>query len=277
MRQGIYDLTIRQYHGGMGVSRSGIEEFRRSPLHYWHNYLNPEKIEEERPDIITRRNALDFGNVFHTYILERQEFDRRYLVIEKCDLRTKAGKEEMERLRATANGRELVCSESFQDVINMERAINNSTSASGLISGGLYEKSLFWIDKDTGILCKVRPDIWHNNFVGDLKTTTNAGFDEFSRSVYNFGYHIQAAMIHEALYALKGINMMNFVFVAIEKDAPHGLAVYRLNENAIRKGIEIFKKTLFEIKQCMDDDKWPSYPDAVIDLPAYAYINKEEL
>ena len=214
--------------------------------------------------------------MFHTYILEPAEFEKRYWVVEKGDMRTKVGKEAYAESMTRAQGRELVCSDSFNDILQMQRSINNSASASRLITGGLYEKSLFWTDKDTGILCKVRPDIWHNNFVADLKTTGNASFREFQRSIYTYGYHIQCGMIHEALHALKGLNMMKFVFIVAEKDDPFSSVVYTLDEAAVRKGVEIFKKTLFEMKQCMDDDRWPSYPDAIIDLPAYAYNDKGE-
>lgn len=269
MEPGVHDITIEQYHSGPGISRSGLELFRRSPLHYWHKYLNPKKPTEENSEITTRRDALQFGNAFHTYVLEREEFDKRYMIVDKPNRTSNAGKAAWAETLLQAGNRELICSESFQDLVAMDKAIDRSTTARGLIEDGYYEKSLFWTDKDTGLLCKVRPDIWHNNMIVDLKTCTNASYREFQRSVYSFGYYIQAAMIHEALYNLHNINMMNFLFIAIEKDAPNAVAVYQLDELAIHRGLEDFHKTLFDMKQCFDNDKWPSYPDSIITLPAY--------
>ncbi len=276
MNPGIHDITIEQYHAGPGLSRSGVEKFRKSPLHYWHEYLNPEKTERVKPEITTGSNALEFGNATHTYLLEPQEFEKRYLIINKPDGRTKEGKAAKAHALVQANGRELICSESMRQITDMHRSINKHATARSMLEGGVNEKSLFWVDKDTGILCKVRPDVWHQNLVVDVKTSTDASFRGFQRSVHQFGYHIQCAMINEALFALKGINMMNFVFVVIEKDAPHPCVVYRLDENAINKGREEFKKALFDIKECMISNEWPAYSDSVIDLPVYAYNNQGE-
>lgn len=273
MNPGVHDITIEQYHGGAGVSRSGLQEFKRSPLHYWHKYLNPEKPEIERAEITTRRDALQFGNAFHTYLLEREEFYKRYMLINKVSRATKEGKAAYAKALAEANGRELVCSESFEDILHMAKAIERNPTAKSLIDGGFYEKSLFWKDKDTNLLCKVRPDIWHKNMIVDIKTCSNASYREFQRSVDSYGYHVQAAMIHEALHSIYGSNMMNFIFIAVEKEAPYAVAVYPLKEEAVRKGIEIFKKTLFEMKDCMINNEWPAYQDAEMDLPAYAYNN----
>jgi exodeoxyribonuclease VIII len=277
MKPGIYDLTIEQYHNGPGISRSGIEAFKKSPLHYWHEYLNPDKEPEDKPEIITKQNALEFGNALHSYILEPQEFDKRYMVFEKGDGRTKEGKAANELAKSLQNGRQLLCTKAFKQILDMERSLNNHPTAKNLISGGVYEKSLFWIDSDTGILCKARPDIWLSNMIGDLKTTRSAAYKDFQRDIYGYGYHIQAGMISEALWALQGVNMMNFIYVPLEKEAPYASAVYKLDENAVNKGREEFKKILFEIKECMLSDTWPSYSDATIDLPAYAYNNKEEI
>ncbi len=270
MNPGVHDITIEQYHSGPGISRSGIEEFRRSPLHYWHKYINPERPVREKSEITTKRDALEFGNAFHTYILEPEEFEKRYMVASKINRTSNAGKAAYAEMMLKANGRELLCSESFVELQAMNAGLDRSATARGLIEDGFYEKSLFWTDKDTGILCKVRPDIWHNNMIVDLKTCANASYREFQRSVYSYGYYVQAAMIHEALRVLYGTNMMNFIFVAIEKEAPYAVAVYQLDELAIHRGIEDFKKTLFEMKQCFDNNRWPTYPDSIITLPAYA-------
>lgn len=93
------------------------------------------------------------------------------------------------------------------------------------------------------MLCKARPDIWHNNMVGDLKSTRSAAPRDFQRDIHGYGYYLQAGMISEGLYTLQGVNMMNFVYIPVEKEAPYATAVYRLDENAVNKGREEFKNT----------------------------------
>ena len=276
MNPGIHTISIEQYHSGPGISRSGLELFRRSPLHYWHEYLNPEREQRVAPDVITKASPLEFGNAFHCYVLEPEQFEKRYMVFEKADGRTKIGKTINEQAALARGARELIDVKAFQEITNMSRSINLSSTAKGLIDGAVYEKSLFWVDSDTGILCKVRPDIWHSNMIGDLKSTRSAAPRDFQRDIHSYAYYVQAGMISEALWTLQGVNMMNFVYVAVEKEAPYATALYKLDENAVNQGREEFKRTLHEFKACIDSGVWPSYPDSVIDLPPYAYTNKEE-
>jgi hypothetical protein len=269
MTPGVHDISIDQYHSGPGISRSGIQIFRRSPLHYWHNYLRPNIEKEPEPEIITKRNALSFGNAFHTYVLEKDQFGKRYMVAEKHNRTTTVGKKAHAEMLQLKGNKQLLCSETFEEIKLMNAQIDSSPTGSGLIAGALYEKSLFWTDKDTGLLCKVRPDIWHKNMVVDLKTCCDASPREFKRSVFSYGYYMQAAMIHEALYALYDINMMDFIFLAIEKDPPYAVAIYQLDELTIQRGVEDFKETLWDMKECFETNFFPSYPDSIVDLPSY--------
>ncbi len=272
MNQGIHDISIEQYHGGPGISRSGIMEFKKSPLHYWHKYLNPERAPTESTE------AMAFGSALHTYILEPQTFEDRYHVWQKVNGRKPASNTNgWAEIVTAANGKLLICEEDLKPITDMHRAINQHPTARNMLEGGVNEKSLYWADKDTGILCKVRPDVLHANLVIDLKTSSDASFRTFQRDAFAFGYHIQCGMIAEALWALKGINMMNFVFVVVEKTEPYATVVYKLDENAVNKGREEFKKILFDIKECQASDSWTAYADATIDLPAYAYSNQGEI
>lgn len=272
MNSGIHNITIEQYHSGPGISRSGIVEFKKSPLHFWHKYINPERPISEPTD------AMLFGNAVHCYILEPHTFQARYHVWQKVNGRKPASNTKgWDDIVTAANRKLLISEDDLVEITNMARSLNSSATAKGVIDGAVYEQSLFWTDVDTGILCKVRPDIWHSNMIGDLKTARSAHPCDFQRDIWSFGYHLQAGMTSEALWSLQGANMMNFVFPVVEKYAPYATAVYKLDENAVNKGREEFKKALFEIKDCMVNDHWPSYPDQIIDLPTYAYNNKGEI
>lgn len=283
METGIYNISIDQYHSGAGVSRSGIREFRRSPLHYWHEYLNHEKPIDERLEIIgkasstQKSNSLYFGNAFHTYLLEPEQFEKLYFVTDKPNRQSNAGKAEFALVLERAEGRQLIETEAMNEIIQMHRSVMNHPTARNLIEGAVYEKSLFWRDKGSNLLCKARPDIWHSNMVVDIKTTKDASPKAFQRDVYNYDYHIQAGMIHEGLFELQGINMMNFIYITVEKEAPFAVGVYTLDEQSVLKGIEEFRKTAVEMQECFMTDSWPSYANSVISLPAYAYSNQGDL
>lgn len=268
-KPGVYDLTIDQYHAGPGISRSNLMEFKKTPMHYWDKNINPEKQTEEKPEIINIRDALGFGNAVHTYVLEQREFDSRYCVMPKIDRRKKSDAIIYNDLICNLNGKELISEDAFAGLQGIDRSIKKNVFAHNLITDGLYEHSLYWTDKDTGLICKVRPDIWHNNMVCDLKTAADASYRSFQHSVFSYGYHIQCAMIHEALYSLFGQNMTKFFFIAVEKVRPYAVGVYELDEFALQRGVEDFKELLHRLKYCIDNDDWPSYERNIIGVPAY--------
>lgn len=269
MKNGVYNISIEDYHSGAGYSRSKLIHFNKSPLHFYHEaFGNPEQ--KKPADVIKKANPLEFGNALHTYILERDDFDKRYIALPKLNRATIAGKNAHQALLSKADGKQLICAETLSEIEAMAQSIELHQDAKALISDADYEKSLFWTDPDTGILCKVRPDIWHNNFICDLKTTQSGALRDFQKSVYAYSYHIQAGMIQEALKHVLGVDMQNFIFVAIEKEAPYAVAVYRLDPLAVSLGVTKFKNILQGIKQCQETNHWPSYPTEWIAVPKWA-------
>lgn len=264
MESGIHDISIERYHSSLGISRSALMAFRKTPLHYHWEYVLGNKKEQSS-------EALLFGNALHTHILEPNTFNDRFFVGQKFDRRTKIGKEmfEAQELEAAQTKRQLINADMLQDLQNMAKSVSSNSLANGLISGGNYEKSIYWIDAETGLLCKCRPDILHNNCVADLKTANCANPKAFQRSLYDYGYHIQAGMMYEGLKAITGREYKDFVFVVVEKEAPYATVCYQLDELALLQGIADFKESLRSIKECIDSDNWPSYENQVITLPPW--------
>ena len=73
----IHDLDINKYHRGPGISRSSLVAFKRSPLHYWHEHINPDYVRPKATE------EMIFGNAVHSFILEQDKFYERYRVYEK--------------------------------------------------------------------------------------------------------------------------------------------------------------------------------------------------
>jgi hypothetical protein len=292
---GIYDISNDEYHNSAGVSRSCISEFKRTPAHYYYKYKNPDYMpKKQTPDMI-------FGSAFHCYILEPEKFDDLYAIKpekeakmpEKLKLKdvgkeayklskdlydaeSKRRKEKLMSFNIFSQGKTLIDFDDSLVMTDMRDALMRDKEAKELIKGAHYEQSIYWIDEDTGILCKCRPDILHNSFVVDLKTTKDASYREFQRAFYSENYYLQMAMIHLGIKAVTGQSIMNFIDLAIEKEAPYCHAIYIIDEPAIQQGIDEFKHYLFRIKECMDSNYWPSYPTATLSLPAYAKVGDYE-
>jgi hypothetical protein len=211
-----------------------------------------------------------FGSAVHTYLLEKDKFGEQYTVMEKIDRRTKDGKEAYANLLAMSAGKQLISSETFEQLVSIEKSLSKDTEALALLSNGLVEQSIYWNDPDTGVLCKVRPDIIHSNMVIDLKTTSDGSYRAFQLSAFKYGYDIQMAMIHEAFKHGLNKEMKDFVFVAIEKESPHAIACYPVDESFIDEAILDFKALLRKYKECLNKNEWPSYEKRMLTRPGFA-------
>lgn len=266
MKPGIYDISNEEYHNGPGVSRSGIMEFLKTPYHYWYKYLKPNR------EIKKATKSMEFGAAFHPYILEPELFAQDFAYEDiNIDGRTAEGKQYRKEFKEKNIGKKILTHNDYLQLLGMIESIKNHPTAPSLIDGAQYEKSIYWIDPDTGILCKTRPDILHPNMACDLKSTSNASEREFQWAIKKFGYHIQAGMMHEGFKHALGIEILDFIFIAVEKDKPHAVAIYPLDEASLAKGIVDFKNTLVQFKNCLDTNCWPGYETKIVSLPQSAF------
>ncbi len=270
MEPGIYDIPNEEYHSSVGMSRSAIMEFMRSPLHYWDAYLNPNKPER------TVSPQMVLGEAVHLLTLERDRFSERFAIEEKVDKRTKAGKELAAQFELNNAGKHIINIHQFDEALTISSAVLDDTVMSDLLNGTRIETSFYWVDEDSGILCKCRPDAWASgdglDYVIDLKTTNDGRYREFSRSIYNYGYHLQAAMALDGIKAIHGTTPESFVFITVETRRPYATAVYPLDQHSIELGRLAYKRQLFLYKECLERNEWPSYNMGTmptISLPAY--------
>lgn len=150
---------------------------------------------------------------------------------------------------------------------------------------GPAERSLFWIDPETQVWCRARLDHmpeaeygarWF--VVSDYKTTRSAHPEQVSKTVYDYGYHIQAAMYLEGVRAL-GIHAdPRMVFVFQEKAPPYVTTVTELDVVALRIGRGQLRQALSTYARCQAEGRWPGYSEDIetIPLPAYAERKLEE-
>ena len=259
-------LSNDDYHNDTtAVSRSGLWEFRKAPAKYWNTYLNPERPpRKDTPDML-------FGRAFHTLVLEPHLFEAQYIVTpEGMDRRTKQGKIDYEDFLSKSIGRASISPDQMRTLHKMRQSVLNHPQASQLIIGGAIEHSIFWQDEHSGVICKTRPDIWHENMTVDLKTCSSSEERAFVASVGSYGYHWQSAMNREGIRSVSGKEIDIHTFICVEKEWPHLVAVYILDKIALESAHNMFKNTLLQFKDCMARNEWPGYETKEISLPPWA-------
>ena len=193
------------------------------------------------------------------------------------------------------NGHRTVLSQDQWDQLhNMRDAVMAHPAASALLTGapGVAERSVYWRDPVTGLLCRCRPDFWREDgIIVDVKTTDNASAEEFARSIANWRYHVQHP------FYMDGINLMRdqagveckpikaFLFLAVEKSArvvngvALGVAVYVLDNESVELGRIEARQDMERIAECKRTGVWPGYGDKIqpLSLPQWKLARNADL
>lgn len=264
----IPDMSNADYHAALGVNNSAISSMNKSPAHCYGLHIAPDRPRRESTP------AMRAGTLAHCAILEPDAMPGRYAVKPSgVDLRTTAGKE-----WAACHAGLTVITEDQMDTAKAQRAaVLAVPELASLLQLGAAERSAFWRDSSTGLICKCRPDWVHPLPDGrvillDVKTTADASPDAFSRTVWTYGYHRQAAWYSQGWAAATGVEVAGFVFAVVCGEYPAIAAAYALDDESLAQGTEEANELLALYADCLHSGAWPGYGEGVqlISLPAWA-------
>jgi hypothetical protein len=247
------------------VSKSALDLVRRSPAHY-RAWIDGALPDDETP-------ALTFGRAFHCALLEPETFARRYTVQPDFgDCRFKENKLSRDQWRAANAQREALAPDTAQAISGMVEAVQAHPLAGKMIRDGDPELTLTWKDPDTGLTCKIRMDYYVRKLgmIVDAKSTDDASPDAFRRSIAKYGYHRQDALYRAGCLEI-GAPVQHFVLIAVEKTAPHAVAIYSLDSEAVGKGYVSVRRDIDRLAECVRTNNFPGYPPGIneLDLPPW--------
>ena len=170
--------------------------------------------------------------------------------------------------------RTILSQDAWDQLMAMRDAVMAHPAARALLTAkpGVAERSVYWIDSATGELCRCRPDFWReDDIVVDVKTTDDASPEGFAKSIANWRYDVQDPFYRDGIKAATGRDVRGFVFLAVEKKAPHAVGVYVLDPESIALGRAQYRADLNRYAECNAADQWPGYGDKIqtISLPAW--------
>ncbi len=256
---GVYDLPMEDYHAqpcdGPSVSSSGLRSvFSDSPAHFWaESSLNPDRVDPKDA------GHFAFGRAAHHLILGEAKFREVFSVrpSEFPDWRTKAS-QEWKAKQALARKTVLVPAE-----LNLISAMAASLAAHPLVQHGILngeiERSLLWPDPETGIWLKSRPDAipTDSGDFSDLKTTTSVAPDAIQKTIGEYRYDMQAAIVRRAAREVLGVEMVSFNLVFVEKAAPFCVSVVEIPSADIDMADIDLQVALRTVAHCLETGKWP--------------------
>ncbi len=262
MNPGVYEITSKEYHASAGVSRSKLIDIK-DPLTYYKKHVDKDR----KPKIKTRDMII--GNLVHTLVLEPLLADAEYIVKEKINGATKEGKKYNAEFKLLVENRDIVESDDCTLSKKMAEEILKYQIFTRMTEGAKIEKSIYWVDEESGLLCKARPDIWNDNLdlVCDLKTNPDCDVDSINGHVIKkYGYHMQAAMQLDAIASITGKVINNFYFLLAGKEQPFMPRVLRLREGWIELGRKHYKDALKILNVCMKTNLWSLDREKIYDI-----------
>ena len=174
-----------------------------------------------------------------------------------------------------AKGKTILTRGEYEQAALMAMAVLRNADANALLQDCLVEHSIYFTHEKTGIQCKARPDAWAGALVIDLKTSASANHRDFQKSVFKYGYDIQAAIIKMGLASIN-TSLEKFVFLAVEKEPPYAIGIYVLDEEVIDYATNKLGNLLLKYSECLQENKWPCYPLQSILLPKWVDFGDDE-
>lgn len=287
LEPGLYrGIDIEDYHGGPGISKSGLDAIDRSPAYFYAMHLDP-----ARPEPKERAGQLE-GSLAHCAILEPDEFGKRYVVIptdaprRPTDAQWKAKNPSKDSLEAMSwwidflennPGKTVISAKEYDTAWRQSEAVRRLPDVAEALATGWAEESAYWIDPETGELCRCRPDWNHpcgdaGTILLDVKTYSDASPAEFARQVARKRYHRQDAFYSDGYSIASGREVLAFVFVAVETDYPFLASATMLDDAAREQGRIDYRRPLDLYAACKKSGFWPGYSAGIetISLPAWA-------
>ncbi len=253
----------QNYFEAEGVSATLLKAIiQQSPVHA------VERMKSFKPSA-----SMVLGTAVHASILEADQYDKLIAVSPSVDKRTKAGKAIYAEFLATT-GDKTVISEDQQDMVEaMTMAVMDHPQAKSLLDGCDKEVEKFFEYED--LKCKAKIDCVHSDgFIIDIKTTKDASPDAFGKQSANLLYHLQMAWYAKAIG--RSHKDCDCYIIAVENSAPHGVAVYHYDRDALEFGWSLAKRAIRYYKDYLADiainEHSLAYGGEAIDLflPAWA-------
>lgn len=260
---GVYaGVPFDTYHAWDACSSSRLGRLARSPAHL-RAYLDGQVDDETA--------AKTSGRLLHTAVLEPERFRTTVVRGPEGDGRTKAVRDA--RVALEAAGKTVVAPAEYNRIIAMRDRLLAHATVQQLLERAFSptELSIVW-DAD-GLLCKARLDLPIPSLgtILDIKTARDARPSEFAKAVFNFGYARQAAHYLNGTAVHWPATFDLFVYVVVESEPPHEVAVYELDADALelaRREVDMLRA---RYRACIETGEWPGYDVDVqrIGLPAW--------
>ena len=206
------------------MSQSKLKGFAKSPAQYKYMQDNPKKPTRD----------MEIGTAIHYYLLEPEEFKKRYFIEDKyVDGRTKAGKEykALVKDQEITFGKIILSKDEGDTVIGCANAALEDEDVGFLFKEGIeVEREVFFPLFGIDFKAKLDVVVPKYNALLDVKSTALMSNDSFVKMAVSNSpmchYDIQAYVYVEAYKHCFGEYPASAAFIGLEKSAPYHCHIY---------------------------------------------------
>lgn len=282
-----HGIDIDDYHGGVGISKSALDDFHKAPYLYWANRFDPSKPPEEE-----KASHLK-GNLMHCAFLEPDQFSKRYVMVPEnaprkpTSVQRNAAKPSPDTITAIAwwdkfnletEGKQIITSDAYDLAWRQADSLRKVKAVAELAGNGHPEVSAYWVDPVTGLYCRCRPDwvssVGDGDILLDAKGAVDARAEVFARvQAGRMRYHVQDAYYSEGWTSATGREVLGFLFAIVEPEWPFLANVVEYDDPSKKQGRKDFRQDLNGIAEHKKTGVWAPNTEAVgtISLPSYQY------
>lgn len=271
----VEDLSIEEYHAdSRALSSSAIRTNCKSAATFRAAWLKePER--DETPSI---------GTLAHLAILEPERFKEKYVVMPQFTGLTKDGKESAQSKEAREKKAAwlaslppdavVVTEDQLERLTGMVEAVLEHETARKIIETSRPEVTGYYVDRETGLYMKIRPDLMcrRRTSVTELKTTGNVEAWAFSAEIARRGYQVQLATYAAGIEAIDGRLPKYHNVIAVEDKEPYEVAVYVLDDAAMGLGMGLHRQRIRMIAEAVRTKRFDKYQRSAqnISVPQWA-------
>lgn len=244
---GIHKLTVPEYDALPRIRSTALKTIiNKSPRHYQY-----EETHKKPPNA-----GMLLGTATHAALVEPDVYRRCVVSAPLASKKSVAWDSFVDRNQ----GKIPILAKEAEIIDQVVRAVRADPYARPYLAKGLPEMSILWPDPITGLDCKARADLLHeedpqNPIIVGFKTTRELG-RTFDRQVDEFLYQLSWAFYREGYYHVRGVYPEMIEIVA-ETQAPFDVAVYRVSEETIEAGAVLVRQALGMIADCRAKGRWP--------------------
>lgn len=267
-------LNHAEYRALKAVNQSGLKDFLESPELYYRKSVTREIPENPpTPSMIFGSNAERF--VFHG----RYPEDVVEIPAEKLNAQGhRKGAAWTEFAAQFPETMRLLKADEFAAEIGplefVRQQVLSHPRAGKLVSADKETSVVItWTDDATGLPCKAELDLVSSfGILCDFKTSESVLPSKFSRSILDFGYHIQKRWYQTAWRELTG-DKLPFVFIVARNKPPYNVETFDLHERWDELADARIKYGLERMAKAYQSGEWrsPTWGDVhTLECPRWA-------